>query len=117
MLFKLLVEPVKLCKLGSIYACACARLVEQVDSLVGQEPVVDVSFRKHRTFSEHSIGDVYTVEPFVVALDALEHLDCLVHCRLTYADRLETPFKRSVLFDILSVLLESGRTNDLYLAS
>ena len=57
------------------------------------------------------------MEILVILLYAFEDCDCVLNCRLGNCYRLETSFKCRVLFDILSVLLESRCADDLYLAS
>ena len=57
------------------------------------------------------------MEGFVIRADALQNLGGLRDRRLADVHRLEAAFKRSVLFNILAVLLERGRADHLDVAA
>ena len=59
--------------------CTGAGFVKKVNCLVGQESVVDISFRKKNGFFNKRVADLYLVEILVLVLDTLEHLACLLN--------------------------------------
>ena len=91
-------------------------LVHKVDSLVGQEPVGDVSVGEDSGRDERLVLYLYAVEHLVSLFEPTQDRDSVLHCRLVHHYRLETPFQRSVLFDVLAVLVERRRTDAVQLA-
>ena len=57
------------------------------------------------------------MERFVAVLEAVEDLDRLVHRRLAHEHRLEAPLERRVALDVLAVLVERRRSDDVKLAA
>src|SRR5690606_22287581 len=94
-----------------------ARLVDEVDRLVGQEAVVDVAVRERGGGHERVVGDRDPVVRLVAVAQPLEDLDRVLERRLGDLDRLEAALERSVLLDVLAVLLERRRTDRLELAA
>mgnify|MGYP000125696629 CR=1 FL=1 len=92
-------------------------LVQQVDGLVRQEPVGNIPLCQNGAQAQHCRRDVHSVVCLVVLGDAIEHLDGFFHIRFIDGDRLETAFQCGILFDVLAVLLECGRTDHLHLAA
>mmetsp|Transcript_67004 Transcript_67004/g.216598 ORF Transcript_67004/g.216598 Transcript_67004/m.216598 type:complete len:557 (+) Transcript_67004:866-2536(+) len=98
-------------------AHAGARLVEHVDGLVGQEAVSDVLRRELHAGLQGLLSVAEPVVLFILAGQPLEDLDCLLRRRLGNVDRLETALQGLVLLDVLAVLLDGGRADDLQLAA
>ncbi|GHS89420.1 hypothetical protein AGMMS50218_15670 [Actinomycetota bacterium] len=98
-------------------AQAGAGLVDQVDRLVGEEPVVDVAVRERRGGHERAVRDGHAVVRLVPVAQALEDLDGVLERGLGHLDRLEPALQGRVLLDVLAVLLERGRTDGLQLAA
>ena len=96
---------------------ARARLVEQVDGLVGQVAVVDIPLGEHDGAPRDVVGDAHTVEVFVIALNALDDLGRLCNRRLLDRDGLEAALERGVFLDILAVLGKRRRADDLDFAA
>src|SRR5690606_32172163 len=92
-------------------------LVDQVDRLVRQEAVVDVAVGEVRRGDEGGVGDGHLVVRLVAVAQALEDLDRVRDRGLVDLDRLEAALERGVLFDVLAVLLEGGRTDRLQFAA
>ena len=92
-------------------------LVDQVDRLVGQEPVRDVTMGKGRGGNDRVICNPYSVMDFVALLQAAQDRDRVFDRRLADEHRLEAPLERRVLFDVLAVLVERGRAHDVQLAA
>ena len=82
-----------------------ARLVDEVDGLVGQPPVVEVARRQLGRRAQRLVGVGDAVELLVLGAQAREHLDRLVDRRLLDLDGLEPPGQRPVLLDVAAVLL------------
>ena len=85
-----------------------ARLVDQVDGLIGQEPVGDVAIRQHRRGHQRRILDAHAVMHFVAVAQAAQDRNGVFDRRLIDHHRLEAPFERGVLLDVLAVLVERG---------
>src|SRR3954453_400588 len=94
-----------------------AGLVDEVDGLVGQEPVGDVAVRQGRCRDERLVGDGDAVVGLVAVAEPLQHLDRVGDRGLGDLDRLEAALERCVLLEVLAVLVERGRTDRLQLAS
>ena len=94
-----------------------ARLVDQVDRLIRQEPVADIAVRQPRGRDKRVIGDRHPVMLLIPAAQALEDLDRLGDGRLGHLDRLEPALKRGVLLQVLAVLIQRGGANGLKLAA
>ena len=92
---------------------AGAGFVQQVDGLIGQEAVQDVPLGEHHSPLHHKVAHLYTVVVLVVFLNAPQHLDGVLNGRLSHLHGLEAPLQRSILFNVLAVLVKGRSTNDL----
>ena len=92
-------------------AHAAARLVDEVDRLVGQVPVGDVAVCEIGRRDECAVGVRGLVMRLVLLAQPGEDLDRLGHRRLVHLDGLEPPLERRVLLEVLAILLE-GRGAD-----
>ena len=88
-----------------------ARLVEQVDGLVGQLLVVQVPIGERGRGLDGLGGVGDAVELFVARLQALQDERRLLDARLAHLDLLEAPRERAVALDVRAVLLERGRAD------
>ena len=87
------------------------RLVDQVDRLVGQEPVGDVAVGKRGSGNQRAVGDAHAVMQLVLLLDAAQDRDGILDRRLAHEHRLEAPRQRRVLLDMLAVFIQRRRTD------
>ena len=94
-----------------------ACLVDEVDGLVGQESVGDIALGQQHRLTQNALGNFDAVELLIVVGDTLQNLERVLHVRLVDRDRLETTLKRGILFDVLAILGERRRANDLDLAA
>ena len=93
----------------------CRGLVDQVDGLVGHEATGDIAVRQFGRGDNGLVGDRHLVVAFQhVAQTAQDH-DRLGHGRLIDIDRLEAPFQRCILLDMLLVFVECGCTDQIQL--
>ena len=92
-------------------------LVDEVDGFVGQETVGDVALGQQHRLTQNALGNFDAVELLVVVGDTLQNLERVLHVRLVDRDRLETTLKRGILFDVLAILGERRRADDLDLAA
>ena len=115
--FHLGLERRDLGELGRVKVEPRAGLVDQVDGLVGQKAVGDIALAHLGGPAAHFVRNGHAVEGLVVRADALENLGGLRDRRLADVHRLEAALERSVLFDILAVLLERGRADHLDVAA
>ena len=90
-------------------------LIDQVDRLVGQEPIVDIAVCQGGGGHDRRIGDRDPVMRLVAITQALEDLNGVRHRRFTHLDGLEPTLQRGVLLDVLAVLIERGRADGLQL--
>ena len=96
---------------------ARGRLVDQVDRLIGQEPIGHIARREMRGSLDRVVGDLELMEILVAALDAAQNLDRLLLSRLVDHHRLEAPLQRRVALDILAILVKRRRADRLKLAA
>ena len=85
-----------------------ARLVDEVDRLVGQEAVGDVAMRQGRRGHQRGVLDPDAVMHLVALAQPAQDRDRVLDRRLVHDQRLEPPLERRVLFDVLAVLGERG---------
>ena len=93
-----------------------ARLVHEVDRLVGQESVRDVSVRESRRRDERAVVYLHAVIHFVPFLKPPQYGYGVLHGGLVHHDGLETAFQRGVLLDVLAVLVQRCRAYAMQLA-
>ena len=86
----------------------CRRLVDQVDRLVGQEAVADVTVRQRRGRHQRAVGDAHAVMRLVFVLKPAQDRNGVLDARLVDKDRLEAARQRRVLLDMLLVFVERG---------
>src|SRR5215207_213898 len=98
-------------------AHARGRLVDEVDRLVGQVPILDVAVGQRGGRLERLVGDLAAVVRLVAVAQAAQDLDAVVDRRLVDADLLEPPLERRVALEVLAVLVERGCADRLQLAA
>jgi hypothetical protein len=81
-------------------------LVDQVDRLVGEKAVGDVALRQRRGGDDRRVLDAHAVMHLVALLEPAQDRDRVLDARLLDEDRLEAALERSVLLDVLAVLVE-----------
>ena len=94
-----------------------AGLVDEVDRLVRQEAVGHVAVGQLGRGGQRLVGVAHLVVGFVAVAQAAQDRDRVVHGRLGHQDRLEPPGQRRVLLDVLAVLVQRGRADDVQLAA
>ena len=96
---------------------ARAGLVDEVDRLVRQVPVLDVAVGEHRRGAQRLVGDLAAVMGLVAVAQAAEDLDGVVDRRLLDAHLLEAPLERGIALEVLAVLVERRRADRLHLTT
>ncbi len=96
---------------------ARSRLVDQVDRFVGQEAVGDVAVRQRRGGDNRRVGDAHAVVDLVFLFQPAQDRDRVLDRGRGDKHRLEAPRQRSILLDVLAVLVERGRANAVQLAA
>ena len=81
-------------------------LVDQVDGLVRQPAVGDVSVGQRRRRHQRRIGDSHAVMGLVAVLEAAKDGDGLLDARRVDQDRLEPALQRRILLDVLAVFVD-----------
>ncbi len=92
-------------------------LVDEVDRLVGQEPVADVAVGQPGRGHDGGVGDPHPVMDLVPLLEAAQDGDRVVDGGLADVDRLEPSLQRGVLLDVLLELVERGGADHPQLAA
>ena len=87
------------------------RFVNQVDGLIRQKAVCNVTVRKYRRGNEGVVADTHTVVHFVLFLQAAQNGDGVFHRRLGAIHLLKAPFQRRIFFDVFAVLVQGGRSD------
>ncbi len=85
--------------------------VHQVDGLVGQEAVGDVALGEHGRRHQGRVLDPDPVVHLVALLEPPQDGDGVFHRRLSDQHGLEAPFESGVLFHVLAVFVEGGRSH------
>jgi len=98
-------------------ACASARLVDDVDGLVGQEAVLYVAVGERDGSLDGLVGVLDVMMLLVAVLQATDDPDGVFGRWLADAHRLEASLEGGVLLDVLAVLIGRRGTNDLNLAA
>ena len=102
---------------GQLHANPGTGLVDKVNCLVGQRTVVDVANTQVGCRFERFVSDLDPMVLLIQAANAVQDLDGLKQRRLIHEHWLETTFQGSVLFDVLTVLIERGCADALDLAA
>ena len=93
------------------------RFIDEVDRLVGEEPVGDVAVGERRRRDERVVVDAHAVEDLEALLEAAQDGDGVLHRGFTHHHGLETALERGVLFDVLAVLVERRRADAVQFAA
>ena len=91
-------------------------LVDEVDSLVGQVAVGNISGGELHGGVNGLVGDGHLVVGLVAVFQALEDFNGLVLAGLPHHDRLEPALQGGVLLNVLAVFVDGGGANDLEVA-
>lgn len=94
-----------------------ARLVDEVDGLVGQEPVGDVAVAEGGRGDQRGVLDLHAVEDLQAFAQSAQDGDGVLHARLVDHHLLEAAFEGGVLLDVLAVLVEGGRADHVEFAA
>ena len=93
------------------------RLVDEVDRLVGQEAPGDVAVGELSRGDDRLVGDRHLVVRLERVAQAAQDHDRLRDRRLRHQHRLEAPLERRVLLDVLLVLVQRRRADEVELAA
>ena len=109
---------IQLLRLGvDFHADARRRLVHQVDGLVRQLAIGDVTVRQRGGGNNGRVGDLHAVVHGVAFLQATQDGDGVFHRRLAHEHFLEAALQRSVLLHVLAVFIQRGRTDAVQLTA
>ncbi len=86
-------------------------LVHHVDRLIGKLAVGDKALREVYGLPQRFVGDFNVVMLLVFLAQSAQDIPGLLEVGLLHHYRLEAPGKRSVLLEVLAVLLEGGRAD------
>ena len=88
-------------------------LINEVDRLVRQKTVCDITVGKPHRCLDRRIRDHDIVMCFILIFDAAQNGDRVLDVWLRDDDRRKTPFERRIFFDVFSVLFQRSRANRL----
>ena len=92
-------------------------LVDEVDRLVRQVPVLDVAVCEHGRRAEGLVGDLAAVVGLVAVAQATQDLHRVVDRGLLDPHLLEAPLEGGIALEVLAVLVERRRADRLHLAA
>ena len=92
-------------------------LVDEIDGLVREEPVGDVPIREDRRRDQRGVLEFHAVVNLVPVPQSSQDTDRIFNSRLSYDHRLEPTLECGVLFDVLAILIQRGRTNGVQFAA
>ena len=92
-------------------------LIDQVNRLVGQIPIIDITTGQSHCRLHRFRCNGHMVMCFVLPLDTLQDADSLFLCGFFHRNRLESPLQCSILLNILAILRDRGRTDQLDLSA
>jgi hypothetical protein len=93
------------------------RFVDEIDRLVRQEAIRDVAVRKRRRSDQRGILDAHAVMDFVAVAQTAQDRNRVFDARLIDEYRLEAAFERRIFFDVLPILVERRRTDEMQFAT
>ena len=82
--------------------------IHEIDSLVGQETVADVSVAQNGGGDQGGVLDANAVVDFVAFLEPAQDRDSVFDAWLADHDRLEAALEGGVLFDVFAVFIKRG---------
>ena len=94
-----------------------AGLVNEVDSLVGQEAVGNIAVTERRGGDDRVVRDLDAVEDLVPGLQTTQDGNGILDGRFLHQNGLEPALERGVLFDILAVFVQRRRADAVQLAA
>ncbi len=89
--------------------------IDNINSLVGQEAIMDIAGGHFDSGFKNLVGEAYLMEVLIVLPHALENLYTFFHSGFINHDGLEPSLQRRILFDMLTVVLQSGGADDLHI--
>ena len=93
------------------------RLVDEVDRLVGQEAIGNVSIGQDGRRHEGRVLEAHPVMDLVAIAKPAKNADRVFHGRFADEDRLKSPLERRIFLDVLPVLVERRRADGVKLAA
>src|SRR5581483_3477945 len=111
------------CSSSSRFFCVSLRslsrsgLVDEVDRLVGEMPVLDVAIGELRGGVERLVGDLHAMVRLVAVAQPTQDLHGVVDRRFLDADLLEAALECCVALEVLAVLVERRGADRLQLAA
>ena len=100
-----------------LHADAGRCLVDQVDRLIRQKPVGDVTVGQLGRGDDRRVGDFDTVVQFVTLLQTAQDGDGRLDVRLVDHDFLEATLKRGVLLDVFAIFVKRRRADAMQLTA
>ena len=86
-------------------------LIHQINGLIWQETVRNVTVRQHCRRHQSRITNTYTMMYLITFLQATENGNSIFYRWFANHNRLETTLQGCILFNVLAVLIQSSSTN------
>ena len=100
-----------------LHADARRGLIDQIDGLVRQLAVGDVTVRERRRRDDRRVRDLDPVVHLVALLESAQDRDGVLDRGLVHQDFLEAPLERRILLDVFAILIERGGADAVQLAA
>ena len=94
-----------------------AGFIHQVNGLIRQETVGDITVGEGSGSYEGGVRDFHTVKYLITLFQTTQDRNGIFHRRLIHHNRLETTLQRRILLNVLTVLIQSGRADAVQLAT
>jgi len=91
--------------------------IDQMDRLIGHEPVRDIAVRQGRGGDDRTVGNPHAMMDFVFFLEATQDGNCVFERRFRDENRLKPAGKRRVRFNMLAVFVQGGRADAMQLTA
>ena len=93
------------------------RFINQVNCLIRQETIGDITVRKCCGTNQCAITDLDTMEHFIPVLNTTQDGNRIFHGRLIYHNRLETTFQCRILLNVFPIFIQRCRTDTVQLTT
>src|SRR3972149_6550510 len=100
-----------------VHAHSGSGFIDEVNSLVGQEALGDVTGGKARGRLQRFVGDAQAVMFLVGSAHAAQNSNGLFHGGLVHQDGLETALQSGVALDVLAIFVQRGCADHLQFAA
>jgi len=92
-------------------------LINNVNGFIRKKPVIDITNGHFYSRLKGLIQNLYIMMFFIIWAQPLQDFNSLLFCRLFHDDRLKTPFKRCILFNVFPIFFQCRCSDQLDLST